>query len=327
MKDIVSMLLGSSDPSIRYKTRVNVLGENPDSKEILRLQDEIKQSDRVKCILSKRNADGLLEPTDNPYKKWDGAHWALALLADIGYPKNDLKLQRSLDQVVDFWLQPEYYYDDAINGRYRRHASQQGNALFSALRLFDGESGKASALAHLLLKWQWPDGGWNCDQKPEADSSSFMESLIPLRGLVLYAQRTGDEQSAVACRRAAEVFLSRTLYRSRSAGRIIKSEFIKLHYPCYWHYDILFGLKVMAEAGYISDPRCQDALDLLESKRLPDGGWPAEAKYGRTIDAATAKRSSNSTYVTWGEVNQKVMNEWVTVDALYVLSAAGRMNR
>ncbi len=51
-------------------------------------------------------------------------------------------------------------------------------------------------------------------------------------------------------------------------------DFLKLRYPCYWHYDILVGLKVMAEAGFLKDPRCREALDILVSKRLPDGGFP-----------------------------------------------------
>jgi hypothetical protein len=38
---------------------------------------------------------------------------------------------------------------------------------------------------------------------------------------------------------------------------ISSSPRVKLHYPCYWRYDILFGLKVMAEAGFIRDGRCK----------------------------------------------------------------------
>ena len=82
----------------------------------------------------------------------------------------------------------------------------------------------------------------------------------------------------------------------------------------------LFGLKVLAEAGFIDDPRCQDALDLLESKRLPGGGWPAEKKYYRATDQEVRYRS----LVNWGGTSKRRMNEWVTADALYVLRAGGR---
>ena len=95
--------------------------------------------------------------------------------------------------------------------------------------------------------------------------------------------------------------------------------FLQLHYPCYWHYDVLFGLKVMADCGFISDPRCSEALDWLESRRLPDGGFPADAKYyhGRV-------KESNASLVDWGPVSSRSYNPYVTADALYVLHAAGR---
>ena len=41
--------------------------------------------------------------------------------------------------------------------------------------------------------------------------------------------------------------------------RIIDRNFIQLHYPNYWHYDVLFALKVISEAGFITDPRCLKA--------------------------------------------------------------------
>ena len=101
----------------------------------------------------------------------------------------------------------------------------------------------------------------------------------------------------------------------------MQDDFVKLHYPCYWRYDILFGLKVMAEAGFVGDKRCRDALRLLESKRLPQGGFPAEGRYYRVSDSAATGRS----LVDWGGVSRKRMNEFVTVDALYVLKQAGRL--
>ena len=54
----------------------------------------------------------------------------------------------------------------------------------------------------------------------------------------------------------------------------------RIHYPIQF-YDVLFALQVMAELGRIGDPRCADALALLESKRLADGGFPLEEPNAR----------------------------------------------
>jgi hypothetical protein len=89
---------------------------------------------------------------------------------------------------------------------------------------------------------------------------------------------------------------------------------------------VLFGLKVMAEAGFIADPRCQEALDVLESKRLADGGFPAEERYYDTRDRKTNKGGwvTGRSLVDWGGVSKRRMNKFVSADALYVLVVAGR---
>jgi hypothetical protein len=89
-------------------------------------------------------------------------------------------------------------------------------------------------------------------------------------------------------------------------------------------YGILPGLKVIAEAGFIGDGRCGGALDLLESKRLPDGGFPAEVRHYRMTDKKTAT-GCHASRVDWGGVNKRRMNEFVTVDALAVLKASKRI--
>jgi hypothetical protein len=319
MNRIINGLLNSDEPSVRFKILVNVLGQDPASAEIKRLRQEIRTSPRVKLLLSERDLDGNIPY--HPYAKWYGAHWLLADLAELGYPPGDESLIPLREQVYH-WLFGQSHQKRIISiaGRVRRCASQEGNALYYLLALGLAD-GRTEQLAERLIGWQWPDGGWNCDRKPQASHSSFMESLIPLRALSWYSRLTGREDAKKAVKQATEIFLKRHLCKRQQDGQVISENFVKLHYPCYWHYDILFGLKVMAEAGFSSDPRCHEALDLLEAKRLPDGGFPAEARYYRV----TPKQISGRSLVTWGGTSSKRMNEFVTADALYVLKAAGRL--
>lgn len=320
MDSLITTLLHSAEPSIRYKVRVNVLQDDPHSAEIVALYEEVRHSPRVTALLSGCIANGKM--LVDPYTKWIGAHWVLARLADIGYPPGAEQLLPLREQELNWLLSAEHAKNiRLINGKIRRCASQEGNALFALLRLGLSDV-RCDELAAQLLQWQWPDGGWNCDRKPDTQHASFMESLIPLRALALYAQTTGAEQARHSAERAADIFLKRHLFKRQSDGSTINPNFVKLHYPCYWHYDILFALKVMAEAGFIDDPRCAAALDLLESKQLPDGGFPAEAKYY----TVPKKTRSGRTAVDWGGTSKRRLNEWVSADALYVLRAAGRLN-
>jgi uncharacterized protein with PIN domain len=319
--NIINRLLSSNEPSIRFKILVNVLGKKIESTEIKKIQKEIRSSARVRLLLSERDRNGKIP--FHPYRKWYGAHWILATLADIGYPAADKSLIPLREQVYD-WLFSKNQEKNirTINGRVRRCASFEGNALYYLLSLGLADE-RIERLVERLVKWQWPDGGWNCDKNPKAINSSFMESLIPLRGLALYGKLTGSQDIKRVARNAAEIFLKRKIYRIRPRKRWREEDFIKLHYPCFWHYDILFGLKVMAEAGFIRDKRCGDALELLESKQLPEGGFPAEERYYRVVKKG--KRTTGCSLADWGGTNNARMNEFVTADALYVLRESGRL--
>jgi len=308
-----------NEPALKYKMVVDLLNHPAESKEAKEASEVVQESSQVQTLISKCRQDGKLP--HHPYDKWMGGHWVLFLLADLGYPKGDKSLLPLMNQAYE-WLLGEKHAKNIrlIDGRMRRCASQESNAVFYSLKLGLADK-RTDELASRLMKWQWPDGGWNCDKRAVVVKSSFMESLIPLRALALYAQTSGDKNAQQACERAAEVFLKRRLFLRQSDGGIMDPHFVVLHYPNYWHYDILFALRVMAEAGFIDDPRCQPALDLLENLRLPDGGFPASEKFYRL----SRPEISGYSDVNWSGISRNKSNPYVTVEALYVLRMAGRL--
>ncbi len=330
------MLLHSDEPSVRWKTMVGVLGEDPHSRKSKELQEEIRKSPRAKALMPA----AISGPCEKyVYASWRGAHWSMAMLAEIGYPAGDTALLPMRDQVLDCWLNDSFYMEfesksavpkhrsaegvPIIQGRYRRCASQQGNALYSITRLGLADK-KSDALAERLMHWQWPDGGWNCDRKPSAHISSFNESLLPMLGLAAHAERSGDNAARTAAIKASEVFLCRRLFKRRTDGTVISPHMLRPKFPRYWHYDYLGALKAMAEMGLINDPRCADALELR-----------ANGTAGRRLGRARAvlqglaehgcRHAVIISQVDWGGSGNRRMNEWVTADALYVLRAAERI--
>jgi hypothetical protein len=315
---LMASLKNHPEPVVRWKFANLAL----ETKPTVLMDDDSKQflggSAIIRQLLSDQNEDGQI--AYHPYDKWFGAHWVLSILADLHYPAGDQSLKPLLEQSYAWLLSKEHAkHILTIHNRVRRCASQEGNCIYYSLAL-QLEDDRSEELAERLMRWQWEDGGWNCDKRPEAINSSFNETLIPLRGLAWYAKLSGDPKAKRAVERAAEVFLKRSLFKKLSDRSVIDANFIQLHYPCYWHYDILFALKVMGEAGYLDDPRCSEALDLLESKQLTDGGFPSEARYYRVDD----KKLTGHSRVDWGGTSKLRMNPFVSLDALAVLNAAGR---
>ncbi len=325
----IQWLLNSNDPSVRFFTLTDLLEATSHSREATAALKQILDGPRVKALLAGQHVGKQKSPESygvhpggfgvHPYKKWDGAHWRLVSLVELGIPAHEPRAVAAADQVLQ-WLTGESHRSKikAIDGRVRRCGSQEGNALAVCSRLGLVNDPRVQYLARSLIAWQWPDGGWNCDKRPEANHSSFYESLAPLWGLIEWYRATGDEAALRAALRTAEMFLCHRLFRSTTTGEVIDPEWLKLHYPLYWHYDVLQALVILSRVRPLDDPRMQEALDIIEAKRQPDGCWKAEGFYWVPL----GKRTSNVEVVDWG---RRGPNELITLNALRVLKAAGRL--
>lgn len=345
----VAWLLASRDPSVRYLALTELLELPGDAPEVVAAQARIPHGPRVRALLAgqgaakRSEADSLATHKGgfgvHPYKKWNGAHWRLVSLVELGMGNvvsaspgvrrpdgaslhetaAEKRMCRAAEQVLA-WLTSDEHRSriQAIDGRTRRCASQEGNALAVCSRLGLAGDARVQYLARSLVEWQWPDGGWNCDKNPRAAHSSFYESLAPLWGLIEYQRATGDRAASHAAGRAAEFFLRHRLFHSEATGEVIYPEWLKLHYPLYWHYDILQGLVILSRMDALGDARAREGLDILESKRRADGCWRAEGYYWQPA----SRRTSNVDVADWG---RRGPNEFITLNALRVLKASGRV--
>ena len=324
--DVAVRLAASDDVVVAYQARVRALGVQASDPSVSALRAAIADSPRARALLSHRAPDGTIPL--NPYAKFQGPHWTLVSLAQIDYPPGDPGLI-PLKRQVDGWLSSREHLRPSRTVRYpdqpervRRCASQEGNAIWTALCL-GLEDDRTAAWVARLLDFQWPDGGWNCDKRQAARASSFQETAIPARALHAFGVRFGDAAALAAADRAAELLLSRRLLWRRHDGAVIRPNWgrpvDRIQYPIRF-YDVLYALEVMAEMGRLDDPRCADALDLLEAKRLADGGFPLEERIGTTRPGI----ASRGTFADWGPSGTGHGNPLVTVAALGVLRRAGR---
>ncbi len=314
---VIDWLLEDDEPSIKFLALTGLLNEPIDSAAARKARAKIAKSDRVMALFSGQRPDGGFGYS--VYDKWMGAFWRLPELVALAIPERDKRARRAAETVLDWLTGTEHKkHIRVLNGLTRRCACQEGNALGVCCRLGMAGDPRVKYLAESLISWQWPDGGWNCDKRPEAHHSSFHESVIPMWGLMEYHHATGDKRSREAAGKTAEFILRHRLFRSEKTGDIIDDKWLQLRYPHYWHYNILQGLKVLTMFGKAKDSRACEALDILEQKRRPDGRWKAEGYHWKPQSTKGPYRSP----VNWwrGEPNKMI-----TLDALRVLKAAGRL--
>jgi hypothetical protein len=265
--------------------------------------------------VSEELVSGLSRDFDvHPYAKWRGAYWRLLSLVDLGVEPGDPHSVRAAEATLGWLCNPrrlKAIHKRKIHGRVRRCASQDGRGLQACLRVGLRGDPRLDRLAESLVETQWPDGGWNCDVRPEASHSSFNETWGPILGLAEY----GADDAAL---RGAEFLSRHRVVYSERTGRPAHPVFMKLHYPSYWHYDVLVGLRTLARSvGGLTDARVTDALDSLQSKRLPDGTWHCEGKWWKR----PGSKGSNVEAVDWADA----ADDFLTAQVLDVLATAGRL--
>lgn len=322
---LVDSLCAHENPVVAYRARRLLAGESGRSPGMRTLRRAIGSSEMAKRLLLALHGERF-----NPYRKWQGPHWTLYSLAEIGFPPGDERLLPLRRRVLDWMFAPAFLKPPSTvfladqPERPRRCASMEGNTIWSQLVLGIVDEDLVPLLVDRLVAFQWPDGGWNCDRRPGARTSSVQETLLPLRGLAHWSRATGDERAREAAKRTAEFLLERRLLWRKRDGALIEPDWggpvDKVHYPIRF-YDVLSALLVMAEMGLVHDTRCRDALDLLECKRLADGTFPVEWTNVKKAD----RIETRGTYADWGILHKKKGNPFVTVDALYVLREAGRV--
>ena len=325
-------LLQSTDSSVRYLATTELLDKPQDSPEVKTTRKLIPTGPRVRALLDGQQNDGGFGV--HPYQKWTGAHWRLVSLVELGITGENRQAVKATRLVLKWLLSESHLHNiPKINDRYRRCASQEGNALAVCSRLGMVDDPRVVRLAESLVEWQWPDGGWNCDRKANAWHSSFNESLSTLWGRTEFHRAGGGAGSLTAAEKASEFFLKHHLFRSCRTGEVRPPEtfhskvhraihpWTTLHFPLYWHYDILQALVVLSRVGKLGDSRTKDALDLIIAKRDNDGFWRPEAYYWAMRRKPTRVKVSNVDVVDWGRNGP---NEFITLNALRVLKAAGR---
>jgi hypothetical protein len=322
---VITWLLDPAFPAVRRLTLLRLVGRPSNDPEVRQLDTELTADPWVAALLAgewRMGVEGHVRV--HPYKKWGGAHWRLVALAELGVtietPVAEAALGEAFDQVAGWLLGHEHIASvPRIDGRYRRCGSQEGNALWAASTMRLGTPTQRAELAGNLLRWEWPDGGWNCDRHREAHHSSFNESFAPLRGLIAY-RRADDVQDPVldaAIEAAAEFLLRHRVVESERTGELANPRLGLLRWPPYWHYGLLPGLRALDEADWLADPRVRPAVDRLRAARGPDGTWRPD---GRWWGSPRAKSGANVEIVDWGRQGETRM---LTLHALEILQAAG----
>jgi len=298
-----------SDPSIRWQVMRDLTDAPPDQ----------VAAERAKVATEGWGAQLLaLQASDG---RWAGAAWnrgwnstmhALWLLRLLGLDPESAPARRAVGLVRDHvtWEgcgPPECHSNPFFAGETEPCINGQVAAAGAYFRQ------DVRGLVERLLGEQLDDGGWNCDTEVGSTRSSFNTTICALEALLEHERAGGGPDVHAARLRGEEYLLQRGLFRRRSTGEAIDRDrksgasWMRFAFPGWWHYDVLRGLDYLPDAGVTPDDRVTEAIDLVDSKRDPEGRWSLDTHYPGVMP------------VEIGENAEGRPNRWITLRAMRVL--------
>jgi hypothetical protein len=267
-----------SDPAIRWQVLRDLTGASPD--EVAAERARVEHDGWGARLLALEDADGLWDggacfPAsyrgDEPGQPWTATMHTLQTLQILGLDPASEPARRAIALIAEHgrWEHAGQHYFDGevepcINGR-----TIEAGAYFGV---------DVSPLVDRILGERLPDGGWNCEAENGSVRSSFDTTLTVLDGLLEFERATGASEAVREARRGgAEYLLERGLFRRKSTGEVVSKEYLDFAFPYYWHYDVLRALDYFRSSGAGPDSWLAGAVEVVRSKRQPDGRWLLDA--------------------------------------------------
>ncbi len=332
-------LMEPDSPSVRYWT-IRDFGLAEDAAAA---RAAIPDSPVVRKVMARQADGGYWGDPDSPYlPKYKATYWTLMLLGYLGLSREDDRIRRAVEYILRF-QQPDGGFAASSEAQaqeeYRRQVARSqsrgrpvpeetayiadqihqetlscltGNTVAALLRFGYGDDARVRRALQWLTGVQNADGGWLCPywRAHVRDTHGCMYGTIAALeafASVPYDRRPPAMEQAIA--HGAEFLLMHRLYLADHHDMApIKADWLTLHFPWFYGYDILRGLWVLNQLGYFvsEEPRLADALDVLAGKMTPQGLWVLEkTPRGRM----------------WANLERKgAPSKWITLRALWVMA-------
>jgi hypothetical protein len=299
--NVIDWLL-DSDPAIRWQVMHDLLDAPPD--DVAAERARVAREGWGARLLAAQDPDGRWsEGTFFP--EWISTMDVLHTLYLFGLDPHSGEAQRAIapvheaarweyDSNLRFW---EGEVEPCINGR------------VVAIGAYFGQD--VRGIVDRLLNDQMADGGWNCEQERGSTRGAFDSTINVLEGLLEYERQTGTNDEVMAARERGEAYLlERQLLHRLSDGEIPQKRWLYVGFPNKWFYDVVRALDYFRVARQ-PDERMGEAIDIVESKRLPDGRWPLDHAYHEKL------------LVDFGD-REGQPSRWITLRGMRILRWAGR---
>jgi hypothetical protein len=336
----VRWLTEDDNPPVRYLTLKNLL-DTPESR-LRKERSKLNSCSVIRGILKHHKT--FWGKDKHLYRKYKGGYWNLIFLGDLYANGDDETIRRGVEFILadDLWHRRidhcstewiclssnisramanlGYVDDPRVRGHIENIASAvvKNNGIICAVMDYSLLSQCYMALPKVLMAL----GSYTGKKREVKNAIRLAAERLLERDIYRYAPESQQAWNENYERLAAEIKGAkktagekRTLkdelakvrpqYLKRNKGFKPKAGWLKFGYPLHYNSDILEAMRSMVDAGVKYDRRMDDALDVIENNRLPDGRW----KLGFSLNGKM-----------WIDIEKRGQpSKWITYHALRVL--------
>lgn len=309
-ENIITWLLEPSNPSIRYRTMVELQGLPLDSDTVKKAQSAIMNYPVVQAIFKKMHPEGYWESTNaagqrlgsgTEYTGYTTTHFVLAYLAELGLTREEPYIEKAAHRYLSL-QQPD--------GDFFRHFScLYGLNIRTFTKLGFQDDPRLLKTVNLLKNAIRYDNGYLCDlhegkRKKRRVKSCYRGTVKALFAVAEMPHLWTEPFS----KQLITYFLKRdVLYKTTDLNEWVNREAGRTLFPFTWRAGLLELVYSLAKMGYGEDPRVHRAWQILHEHRKSNGRY--------ILDWTPPKRSNM--YFDPGKRQKE--NKWITFYAYLCL--------
>ncbi len=276
-KNVVKWLLESEDPSVRYRTLVELLGCSLSDFDVQICKNQITASLPVKILLGKMHPDGFWLQK-NPrtgkvvgdgvaYGAFATTHFCLSYLAELGMDRSHPQIAKAAERYLQL---------QNMDGDFYGHFScllGYNIRTFTMLGYKDDPRVKRSI--DLLLNTKRLDGGYLCDihegkYKTKSVKSCIRGSVKALLAFSYFPEYWNHDRIKLL----VQYFLFRDgIFKSTKLMELVNKDMERNSFPIAWRANVFEILLSLGRMGYGKDRRLERAWKLLDVKRDAEGRY------------------------------------------------------
>ena len=298
MEKSIDWLLEDENPSVKYYTLINILGEKLHPSNVLHYEDLIRKSDPAASILSLQDPSGIWHEGNFAYNPlYRASFWQLYFLSLFGVTKNSPGVEKAVRLMVNDMQTLSGAFPSI--GRYSGNLMcMQGITLEMLLRLGYFDAPFTQHLIDFVTDLVFRND-FRCKYRQQLKCPWGIAKII--RGLNNIPLNNRSENILKTLNKATKFLLSHDIVEANYPRKKEKSRQWSLFgFPRGFQSDILEISQILVDAGCSKqNANIKNAMRYIHNKKLEDWKWKLEFSLNGRMLVDIEKKNKPSKWITY----------------------------